>query len=61
MNLYILMPWGMVEVKDVQPAQFDVLFANVQRKDGGFAAHVDSGKFPLVFADAPPAITKTTV
>jgi len=61
MNLYILMPWGMVEVKDVEPAHFDVLYVNVSRKGGGFAAHVDSGKFPLIFAETPPAITKTTV
>ena len=61
MNLYILMPWGVVEVKDVGQATFTGTNANVRRAGSAdFAAHVDTAKFPIVFSEQPPAITKTT-
>jgi hypothetical protein len=62
MNLYILMPWGVVEVKKAGQASFGQgsTYANVKREGttAGFVAHVDTSKFPIVFADEPPTITR---
>ncbi len=60
MNLYILMPWGMVEVKKVGQATFNGTVAAVRREGSAeYAAHLDAAKFPIIFAEEPPAITKT--
>ncbi len=64
MNLYILMPWGMVEVKDVGVAKYPGgSFANVEFKvepSSGhhYVAQLDTAKYPLVFAETPPRIIK---
>ena len=61
MNLYILMPWGMVEVKKVGRATFNGAMASVQREGSSeYAVHIDAGKFPIVYAEEPPVITKTS-
>jgi len=54
------MPWGMVEVKNVGQAVFGSSgFANIRNANSAeFAAHLDSAKFPIIFAEEPPVITK---
>ena len=60
MNAYILMPWGMVEVKNVGQAVFGSSgFANIRKANSAeFAAHVDSAKYPIIFAEEPPMVTQ---
>jgi hypothetical protein len=60
-NLYILMPWGMVEVKGVGKPTFVAgnPIAHVHKENStDYAAYVDTSKFPIVFAEEPPTISK---
>jgi hypothetical protein len=59
-NAYILMPWGMVEVKNVSHADFGSSgFANIRKANSvDYSAHVDAAKFPVIFAEEAPLITK---
>jgi hypothetical protein len=51
------MPWGTVDVKKVGKGTV----ANVQREASTeFAAHLYASRFPILFAEEPPAITNTT-
>jgi hypothetical protein len=55
------MPWDTVDVKKVGKVTFTGTVANVQREASAeFAAHLDASRFPILFAEEPPAITNTT-